>query len=569
MKHFKFILIALLFSQMLLAQTTVTGTVTDATGFPLPGASILVKGTTKGEITNIDGNYTINLDQTPSTLVFSYLGFISKEIEVTNQTTLNVILEENQELLDEIVVIGYGQVDKDDLTGSVATVKPKKALVNQSQGVESLLQGQAAGVYVQQNAGAVSAASIKIRGLNSLTGNTEPLYVIDGIIVDSAVEDTLDPLSGGNSYLAPQGGITGINPRDIESIEVLKDASATAIYGSRGANGVIIITTKSGSDGNTQFNYSTTTRIGSVANDIEVLGFRDYVGYQNDVRANQGFDPRFYTYPDGSIADFAQSEQFMIDNSSTIARLEGIDWSDDIYKTSILTNHRITASGGSDKMKYYFAAGYLDNQDVLPNAFARAVDFNANLTNNLTDRLKLSTKVAVSHTKNSQSKGTENLGGTSNSIIRQIVSAAPILGFDDNFEGGEYDLSLDGPRAWVSDYDDQSKDIRFLGSLKLNYEISKIFDYQVTVGTDYRIKKRQIWFGTALRRGRQANGEAGLSTLDRFRYNIDNTLMFNHKFNKNHRINGTVGFVVDARKTEFTTAAASDFPLQDLGADGI
>ena len=564
-----FCLILIILPALLIAQQNLKGTVVDDTNYPLPGASILVKGTTKGAIADIDGKFSISIDETPATLVVSYLGFITKEISITNQTEISIVLEADQQKLDEVVVIGYGEVNKKDLTGAISSIRQKEDLVAQANSVENLLQGRAAGVLVRNGFEPGAANSIRIRGLNSLTGNTEPLYVIDGIIVDSATEDTLDPLNSGNSYLSPQGGITGLNPRDIESIEVLKDASATAIYGSRGANGVIIITTKRGEPGEVKFNFNASTRIGTIANNIDVLNTNDYVNYQNDVRANQGFSQRYYTYPDGSIANFQTDEQFMIDNADTIERIEGVDWSDDTYETSIAQRYRLSVSGGGDKGSYYISAGFLENKGIIPRATSKSTDFNAKIINDLTNRIELTTKISAAFTNNFASKGTENLGGTNNSIIRQIVSGAPIIGVEDNFEGDEFDISLDGPRAWVSDYDDESKETRLLGALTMNYKLSKAFTYKIAIGTDYRVKERQVWFGTALRRGALANGEAGLSNLERFRYNVDNTLMFRHRFNKNHRINGTVGFIIDQRKSKFTTASATDFPLQDLRADGI
>lgn len=571
MKHLKFVcFLVSLFTITLSAQTEIKGKVVDDTGFPLPGASVVVKETSKVAIADIDGNYTIIIQKSPATLLFSYIGFKTKEVTVTNQKTVNVTLEKDEQALDEVILIGYGEVSKKDATGAISTLKPQEDIVAQSQTVEQLIQGRAAGVQVSANGFEPGAPiSIKIRGLNSLTGNTEPLYVIDGIIVDSATEDAADPLSGGNSYLAPQGGITGVNPRDIADIQILKDASATAIYGSRGANGVVLITTKKGRSGKTDFTYNVSTRIGTITNNIDVLNTEEYVQYQNDVRANQGFSPRYYTYPDGSIANFQNDEQFMIDNAATIARIQGVDWSDDIYRASTITNHRFSASGGSEKNTFYISGGFLNNEGIVPRSFVRRVDFNANLTNQLSDKFKLSTKFAAAFTKNSASKGTDNLGGTNNNLIRQIVSAAPILEFEDNFDGFEFNQAIDGPRAWISDYDDISKELRLLGSMRLDYRISDVFTYRTTVGVDYRKKDRQVWYGNGLFRGERSNGEAGISTLDRFRYNIDNTLLFKYKFNKSHRINGTLGFIVDQRKSTNTTNSATDFPLQDLRADGI
>ncbi|MCF1420510.1 SusC/RagA family TonB-linked outer membrane protein [Mangrovimonas futianensis] len=573
MKHLKqFLIILFLLSPIIMvSQQIVKGTVTDKTNFPLPGASVLVKGTTKGEITDFDGKFSITLDETPATLVVSYLGYIAQEVTITSQTEITVKLEESSEQLDEVVIIGYGQVDKKDLTGSITSVKPIENAVAQSRNVEDLLQGRAAGVLVSANSSEPGATtSVKIRGTNSLTGNTEPLYVIDGIIMDSATEDVIDPLQGGNSSLSAQNGITGVNPRDIESIEVLKDASATAIYGSRGANGVIIITTKKGIKGEAKFNYAVTTRIGSVSKNIDVLESGDYVNYFNEVQAVNGNNPKFYVYPDGSIASWQTSDAYMLENSATIARLEGVDWADDIYKTSVSTSHRVTASGGGEKGDYYFGLGYNKNEGVVPNAFAKSIDFSMKLNNELSERLDMRTKISAFYGDYSASKGTEDLGGNNNNMVRQIITSAPFLSLGDNYYGtGDITENLDGPRAWITDYDDLSKEVRLLGSTVLNYKLSETFDYNLTVGADYRTKERKVWYGTAIFRGANVNGEAGIATLNRFRYNIDNTLRFKKRFNKNHRINGTVGTVIDQRFLQQIANTGYGFAIKDLRADGI
>ncbi len=572
MKHFnKLTLLFMLLPLTIWAQQTITGKVTDRSGLPLPGASVLVEGTTNGAVTDFDGLYTINVKEDGVTLIFSYVGFETQYIDLKDQTEVNVALDEASEVLDQIVLIGYGAVEREDLTGSVATVDPKEDAVAQNQSVEQLLQGRAPGVVVSANGFEPGApSSIRIRGLNSLTSNTEPLYVIDGVIVDSATEDTNDPLSGGNSYLAPQGGISGINPRDIESIEILKDASATAIYGSRGANGVIIITTKSGKKGATKFNYTTTTRVGSIARDIPVLKTDSYIDYINESRANREFNPTFYQYPNGSIALYTNSEEFMLQNSDTITRLQPVDWSKDTYRTTVTTTHRLAISGGSDLSDYYISGGIISSQGVVPNTYAKSADINTKFNFELTDKLKMNLRVSAEHANNSASKGTENLGSTNNSLIRQIISGAPLLDFnEDDAATAELEEAVDGPRAWITDYDDLSKETRLLASMSLQYEISDVFDYKVQFGGDYRTKERKVWYGTGLFRGRQSNGEAGIATLNRFRYNLDNTLMFNKRFNKDHRINGTLGVVLDQRDIQQQSNQAANFANKDLRADGI
>ena len=541
----------------LMAQQTVKGVVMDESNFPLPGAAVLVKGTAKGEVTNMDGEFTITLDTTPVTLVVSYLGYVSKELVIEKQTQVTVHLEPDQQQLEEIVIIGYGSVSKKDLTGAITSIKPTTIAAEQSKGIEDIIRGRAAGVQVSANGSEPGATiSIKIRGTSSLTGNSEPLYVVDGIIMDTATEDTDNPISG---YASQQGGISGVNPQDIESIEVLKDASATAIYGSRAANGVIIITTKQGKVGKSKFNFVSSVGIGEVVRDIDVLDTEGYVRYQNDMKAALGQEIPYTINPDGSIYTTSANPELV----------QGIDWAEDTYRNAIIKKNRLSVSGGGDNGNYYIAAGMTSNQGTFPNALAEAIDFNFNLNQDLTKRLKLNTKIATTYTELSSSKGTDENGSSNTSMVRQVLLAAPILNFDDNNNGGDVEEALDGPRAWTSDYDDDAQELRLLGSLNLDYEISKSLTYRLRFGGDYRKKERSFWYGTALFKGAAPNGLAGIATLNRFRYNVDNTLTYKKVFNKNSRLNATIGYLIDKTSIKKTSYSASDFADKSLRADGI
>ena len=229
----------------------ITGTVNDELGLPLPGATIQVKNSNNlGAITNFDGLFTLEVpSNSKQILIISYIGYVNEEVDVSEKTIFSINLQVDNDQLEEVVVIGYGTALKKDISGSISTVSVKDKVATQSNSVDQLLQGRATGVQVIQNSATPgSGISVKIRGTNSLRGNNEPLYVIDGIIISSAGEDVL-PTGVGNTGQETQNGLNGINPRDIESIQVLKDASATAIYGSRGANGVVLITTKKGVSG--------------------------------------------------------------------------------------------------------------------------------------------------------------------------------------------------------------------------------------------------------------------------------------------------------------------------------
>ena len=274
MKHliiFFLLLPIILFSQ----QTVVEGVVLDDIGDPLPGATVQIQGVDQvGAITNFDGEFSVILDSPDQSIIVSYIGFISEKIEVNGQNNLTVSLSQD--------ISEYGTVLKKDLTGSVASVKVSDEIARQSSTVDQLLQGRAAGIYVTQNAANPgSGISVRIRGASSLRGNNEPLYVVDGIIVSSASEDVVST-GGGNTGQEQQNGLNGINPRDIEDIQILKDASATAIYGSRGANGVVLITTKKGTPNQVKTNIYVNTSMKSISKKYDVLDAFDYARYRNE-----------------------------------------------------------------------------------------------------------------------------------------------------------------------------------------------------------------------------------------------------------------------------------------------
>lgn len=540
-------------------EVTIKGKVIDELKNPINGVYVSVKNKNITTLTNNFGLFSIKCNK-KDIVCFNFLGYSTNEIEINNQNDLLITLTKSLEEIQEIVVIGYSEVKKEDITGAITSIKPSGVIKNQSQGIENILQGRSAGVVVSQNGfEPTSPISIQIRGINSLGMGTQPLYVVDGIIINSAGEENVDPLEGGNTYLATQNGLVGINPKDIESIEILKDASATAIYGSRGSNGVILITTKKGKEGKTVFSYSGSTRMGEIVRPIDVLDGYGYAKYNNESRVLKSLAPNYI------VDDATQVVTDLLGNVLT-----PINWSDAIYKNSYSQSHRFSASGGKDKNKFYYAMGYTENQGIIPRAFSKVTDFNVTNSRQLSSKLTMDTKATFSLIRNSASKGTEFLGGSDNNMVRQIIGAIPFENFAGNIPSGVDPLDyVDGPNAWIKDYDDLAEEIRGLGSIKLEYKLNDVFKYRLLAGADFRKKERKVWYGTSLFRGAQVNGEAGISDLERFRYNIDNTLMFNKKFNKNHRINGTVGFVIDELMLKTKAVTASDFPIKDLRADGI
>jgi TonB-dependent starch-binding outer membrane protein SusC len=565
-----FILLFSIFYLSAFSQKIINGVITDSeTKLPIIGATIIVIDTDQGAVSDFDGKFQVTAPQGSKMLSVSYTGYSSQEINILDEDQeLNIVLVPDTKL-NEVVVIGYGSVKKSDKTGSIVSIKPNKDQVLQYDNFQSFLQGRASGVYVQSNGNELlSPSSIRIRGANSLRGDSEPLYVIDGIIVNSSNEDVKDPLRGGNSYLSGQSGLSGINPQDIESIEILKDASATAIYGSRGANGVILITTKKGKEGKPRFNYTATVKTGKATRLIEMLNPTEFVDYDNEWKKLNGADPTFYKYNDGSIARWGTSAEFMEAKKDSIPRLEQANWYD-LFQNSSTTNHRLSVSSGSKKSSYYIAGGFAAAKGIVPGTKLGQGDILFNYSHEVTDRLTLAPRFSATFINNKASKGTDGLSSFNTSLMKQILLSAPLRNLNENNLANDNDDVVDGPEAWLTDYNDDGTEFRSLASMKADYKISSLFTLRVLGGIDYRNKKRQLWVGKKLFRGALVNGEAGISSLNRWRYNIDNTLIFEKNLGKKSKIGGTIGFIMDRATSEQSGFTGTNFAIDDLKYNGI
>lgn len=326
----------------------VKGVVSDDKGNTLPGATVSVKGTTQGTTTDADGRFSINMPTGSNVLVISFIGMKTQEVQVGTRTTLNITLLSGDQSLDEVVVIGYGTAKRSDVTSSITTIKATELKDIPAAGVDQLLQGKAAGVTVTSNGGQPGGGvSVKVRGVTSINSN-DPLFVIDGV-----------PFVGGNtsssSGYAGLGGGDGqtgnsvmamLNPNDIESIDVLKDASAQAIYGSQAANGVILVTTKKGKQGEGKINYEMYTGVSEVAKKLDLMDLRDFARYQNEVLPIIG----------NPVAD-----EFK--NPDLLGR--GTDWQDAMFQRGRINNHQLSFSGGKEKTTYYLSLNYFDNKGIL------------------------------------------------------------------------------------------------------------------------------------------------------------------------------------------------------------
>ena len=550
---------------------TVSGLVNDENGSPLPGATVQLKGSeTIGAITDFDGNFSIAIpSDSVQVLVVSYIGYLNDEVDVSDQISITVNLQPDTEALDEVVVVGYGTVLKRDLTGSVSSVKVEDDVSRAATTVDQLLQGRASGVQVTQNAANPnSGVSVRIRGTNSLRGNNEPLYVVDGVIISSAGED-VGAVGTGNTGQDPQSGLNGINPRDIERIEILKDASATAIYGSRGANGVVLITTKSGSqeDGKGKFNIYFTSTVTDITKTYDMLDGVGYANYSNATRAAAGESPRYrveggnvfsyLTNPDGTPSD-------NVDNTPN----ELYDWQDYIYKQGISSNLGVTFSGASDSGDYYLSAGFNDMNGLIDNASFQTTDLRLNLNYDINEKLRVEARLSTFFSESDFAEGGDLIGGDQ-SFVQQTVSYNPIIAngledVSDFFDGNV----LSNPIAWIDDFTDESKENRVIASLAVKYKFNVPgLQYEFRVGGNLRDKDRSRFYGLTTWQGANSNGLYQQMKLNALTYQVNNFLRYNRNINRNHRVNATLGVTYDVRDVSSSTYAVQDFVTAQLGTD--
>ena len=316
----------------------ITGTVSDAMG-PVIGASVVIKGTTNGVATDFDGNFTLNASQ-GQTLVVSYIGYITKEIKIGAQSHFNITLEEDKKVLDEVVVVGYGTMKKSDLAGATGSMDEKKMKGSIITNLDQAFAGRVAGVTSMATSGAPgSSTSIRVRGQATINAGAEPLYVVDGVIWNNSNSSGASVGLGdrlGNGSVSSVSPLSTINPNDIVSMEILKDASATAIYGAQGANGVVLITTKHGKSGQAKFSYDGMVAWQRQTKRIDMLNLREFAEFYNDMVA-QG----------GATEDESLSDPSLLG--------KGTNWQDAIFRTALQHQHQVSAQGGTDVVKYYVA----------------------------------------------------------------------------------------------------------------------------------------------------------------------------------------------------------------------
>lgn len=534
------------------AEYIVKGKVSDENGDAIPGVSIILEGTNRGTSTNNEGLYSISVNGPKSVLVFSFVGYLSEKVTVGNRKEVNISLTTDAKVLEEVVVVGYGEVRKSDLTGAVTSVKVDEKMASQNVSMDKLLQGRAAGVDVISGNGAPGAAiNVRIRGVGTLTGNSEPLYVVDGIIMNSGGE-VRQASTNGNYSQESQNGLTALNPQDIETIEILKDASATAIYGSRGANGVVLVTTKRGKSGKTAVNFRASTEVSRVSHKIEVLNGEEFALYDNEFSRLFSITPKYSETPEG------------------LDSLKTIDWFDYSFRDAITQNYRLSFSGKAQNTSFYLAGGFSDFQGTIQNSGLQKKDLRLNLIHDVNSKFKISSNTSLIYQVNNWTQGTERLGTANASLTRSILRKSPLIGGPTVTEVAEDEFLLrESPQTWFEQFEDKSKEFRVLTNLNFDYKLSKILSYRMVLGADYRNKVRAQYFGNGLFMGAATNGRGTYSTLDYFSTEVQNLLLINPTLGKKHNLSGTVGVTFDKNLNSQTSTVSENYFTSSLGIDGL
>ena len=533
------------------AQTvTVTGTVTDTMNEPLIGVNVQVKGTTIGTVTDINGKYALSVSGSQSVLVFSYVGYLPQEITVGNQQVINVTLRDDLQNLEEVIVIGYGTQRKSDLTGAVASVKMTEISQTPISSIDQGLAGRAPGVLVVQTSGMPGAiASIRVRGSSSLQGGNEPLYVIDGFPVYAG---TGFGQTGGNAQLS---GLATINPDDIESMEILKDAAATAIYGARAANGVVLITTKSGQKGRDIISFSASYGIQNASKKIDVLNAQDYAALVNEA----------YIWGDGARTQNGQPF-YNATQMSDIAKLgNGTDWQDEIFQQGVTQNYQLNISGGDAKTVYSISGGYTDQKGIIINSDFKRYSARLNLDRNVNEYLTFGSHLTVSYTI---SNIVPTDSGGENGVVTGAMKMNPIQTVYTDPEAGIYtQVNTPGtlvrnPVATANEQKFRNASSRMLGDLYGQWEIIKDLKLKITVGADVTYNKFDQYTPSNIY---QSGGiaEATVRMNQTINWLNENTLTWSKNIDQ-HSLNVLGGFTMQQNNTERVMASSRDYVSDQL-----
>ncbi|MFK7981563.1 MAG: SusC/RagA family TonB-linked outer membrane protein [Saprospiraceae bacterium] len=520
---------------------TVSGSVYDIdNNEPLIGVNILVKGKDVGTATDFDGKFSLEVEEN-ATLVFSYIGYNEKEVKVRNAKMGDIYLETDAKQLEEVVVVGYGTQKRSDLTGALSSVGEKEIKALPATGLDQALQGRAAGVQVTQNSGAPGGGvSIRIRGIGS-TLSAEPLYVIDGIPVvndNQGTSSNFSELDGGGQN---SNALNTVNPSDIESIEILKDASATAIYGARAANGVVLITTKRGKAGKSNISLESYYGVQELASKVPVLDLRQYAEYYGDI----GFE---------LIEEFRNPELLG----------KGTDWQDAVFRQAATQNYQMTVSGGSEKTKFALSGGYNFKEGIVVGSDFTRLSAKLNIDHSFSDRVRIGNSFLASRTSENITFNDNSSGVVYTALL--AVPNAPVRNADGSFAGPqeEITLSFDNPVARALETQDVNTKTRILSNLYAEIDLFPWLKYRTEFGADIIYSNHNTFF-PQFERGNFFGKSGVRRSLNNSLFWINKHLLtFNKKIADKHNVTALLGFEAQEGTYEYLFASRDNLPTNDL-----
>ncbi len=556
------------------ANVTISGTVTDEQKQPLPGVSVFEKQSKKGTVTDGNGKFTITIAE-GSTLVFSYLGYITQEVSVSGSRTLNITLKEESNTLDE-VSIGYQKIRKSDVTGAISSVKASELNLT-SPTVGQALVGKVAGVQVSQTSGAPYAGTkIRVRGVGSINASSDPLYVIDGY---------------------PSGNNVSINPEDIESIDILKDAASAAIYGSRASGGVVLITTKRGKDGKGKFQYDVQTGISQLAKKVKLLDADQYISLLIDGRNNAYKDLVVNggkTWNDNMFGDDNATRIANVGNGSSVSIPEDVydfstqtsipakyntDWQDELYRNAFFQRHNLSFNGGNKDIKYFLSGGYQDNDGIVTNTNQKVINFRANVDGKISERLHVGAN--ISHTQNNNrevQEGRYNLSPMMSALIYlPNLPARDANGVPIQYGMGALSSQFgiqnpENPLATVEQMKITRKGYKSSYNANATYKILEGLNFKANVGMQTFDEKYDYYLPTSLSNGNNppystaslAAATATARTLKEVDQLAEFTLNYDKTFGK-HKLNVLGGYSAQKTDVDFLSVSAKGFQNDNIG----
>jgi iron complex outermembrane receptor protein len=513
---------------------TLTGVVNDGQGLPLPGVTVLLKGTTVGTVTDFDGKFTLDVPADADILSFSFVGFQTQELTIGTQTLFNITLNEDVMQLDEVIAVGYGVQRKIDQTGATNRLTEDDMNKSVATSPVEMMQGRVSGVNITQNSGEPgSGMTVRIRGNNSIRSGQEPLYVVDGIPLDNADITPNGGTAAGIDETSNKNPISFLNPEDIESIDILKDASSTAIYGARGANGVVLITTKKGKKGVGTITYDGYTGVSQIREKMDILSAEQF---------------RSYTKAGGGkLLDLGAST----------------DWQDEIYQTGIVQSHNVGFGGGTDNFTYQTSVGYMDQEGIVKNTGVEKLNGRIKVSQKAFDgRLNLGASLIASHVTDERAPISET-GGYEGDLILTSLKLNPTYPVY-NPDGSYYQHDEDerNPVAMINLVDDQTTTDRILANLSAEFEVAKDLKYKLNVGLDRTVAERRV------NQDKDLNylvnkGEADINNVTANNKLIENYFTYLKDFN-DHKFNFLLGHAYQYFKVTTSELNVNGFEVEDV-----